>query len=63
MLMALRVAPRGSHFGKTLELPSLALGNRPPPPSRAAPGAREAMRRVIKARRRVIKAMRRVRTP
>ena len=59
----LRVAPRGSHFGRILGLPSLALGTRPPPPSRAAPGAREAMRRVIKARRRVIKAMRRLRTP
>ena len=38
---ALRVAPYGSHFGRTLALPSPALGSRPQPPSRAVPGARD----------------------
>jgi hypothetical protein len=38
---ALRVAPYGSHFGRTLALPSPALGSRTQPPSRAVPGARD----------------------
>jgi len=44
---ALRVAPYGSHFGRTLALPSPALGSRPQPPSRAVPGARDNEERVV----------------